>query len=103
MNWEPNTQVKFKAMIAKIPVFHRAITEATVTKRAQEVAGQRNSQAITEGDVIAAFFSDVPSPFYSMMIRLLEQSGFDYKKYGFPKERGTTRDLTRNYTENPIK
>lgn len=85
MVWETETQAKFKLMISKIPVFHRRITEEAVTKRAQEVASSRNAGQVEEKDVIAAFFSDVPSPFYSMMVRLLEQAGFDYKKYGFPK------------------
>jgi hypothetical protein len=73
-------------MIAKIPLFHRGITEQAVTKRAEELARLRKTAQVQEQDVIAAFFSDVPSPFYSMMVRLLEQSGFDYRKYGFPKE-----------------
>lgn len=85
MDWETNTQEKFKLMISKIPVFHRHITEEAVTKKAEEIAKTRNSKQIEEQDVISAFFSDVPSPFYSMMVRLLEQTGFDYKRYGFPK------------------
>lgn len=85
MNWDTNTQEKFKLMISKIPVFHRHITEETVTKRAAEIAITRNSKQIEEQDVVSAFFSDVPSPFYSMMVRLLEQTGFDYRQYGFPK------------------
>jgi hypothetical protein len=90
MEWEASVQEKFKAMIAKIPVFHRGITENAVTLRAQENAQARNSPKVEEEDVLAAFFTDVPSPFYSMMIRLLDQSGFDYKKYGFPKPRMNT-------------
>jgi len=85
MNWEPKIKDKFKLMISKIPVFHRAITEAAVTERAQENAKSRGSIQVGEVDVVSAFFSDVPSPFYSMMIRLLDQNGFDYRKYGFPK------------------
>lgn len=85
MQWESNTEQRFQAMIAKIPVFHRHITEQAVMRRAREIASSRKASQIEEEDVIAAFFSDVPSPFYSMMVRLLEQSGFDYKKYGFPK------------------
>ena len=85
MDWEIKTKEKFAAMISKIPVFHRRITEEAVTKKSEEIAQSRNSQAVQEEDVISAFFSDVPSPFYSMMVRLLEQTGFDYKKYGFPK------------------
>lgn len=85
MNWNPEVKERFKVMIAKIPIFHRGITQETVTKRAEENAKLRNAQQIEEEDLVGAFFSDVPSPFYSMMVRLLEQSGFDYKKYGFPK------------------
>lgn len=85
MYWETKTAGKFKTLISKIPVFHRRITESVVTKVAEQNAGLRNSSCVEEQDVIAAFFSDVPSPFYSMMVRLLEQNGFDYRKYGFPK------------------
>lgn len=87
MDWEAKTQEKFKVMIAKIPVFHRAITEQTVTEAAQNNAKSRGSSQVEEADVVSAFFSDVPSPFYSMMIRLLEQNNFDYRKYGFPKNK----------------
>jgi hypothetical protein len=86
MQWENNTEQRFHAMIAKIPVFHRHITEQAVVRRAQEIASNRKASQIEEEDVIAAFFSDVPSPFYSMMVRLLEQNGFDYRKYGFPRK-----------------
>lgn len=85
MDWDDKTLEKFKLMISKIPVFHRRITEEAVIIRAQEIAKARNSLKIEEFDVVSAFFSDVPSPFYSMMVRLLDQTGFDYKKYGFPK------------------
>lgn len=86
MVWETETENKFKILISKIPVFHRHITESVVRRQAAEIAAQRNAPQVQEQDVVAAFFSDVPSPFYSMMVRLLGQSGFDYKKYGFPKQ-----------------
>lgn len=85
MEWKPEVQHKFKVMISKIPVFHRGITENAVTLKAEENAKSRKALAVEEQDVVGAFFSDVPTPFYSMMIRLLDQNGFDYKKYGFPK------------------
>ena len=85
MDWNPEVKERFKAMISKIPVFHRYITQDAVTKRAQESAAARSAKLVEEQDVVGAFFSDVPTPFYSMMVRLLEQAGFDYKKYGFPK------------------
>jgi len=85
MNWNNQVKEKFEAMILRIPVFHRRITEKVITRRSEDNARSRNSAEVEEVDIISAFFSDVPSPFYSMMVRLLEQSGFDYQKYGFPK------------------
>jgi len=85
MVWEAATESKFKLLISKIPVFHRHITESVVSKVAEQNAGLRHSSCVQEQDVIGAFFSDVPSPFYSMMVRLLEQNDFDYRKYGYPK------------------
>jgi len=86
MDWDNATKDKFQKMTAKIPLFHRRLTEEAVSKMAQENALARKSSKIEEVDVVSAFFSGVPSPFYSMMIRLLDQAGFDYKKFGFPKE-----------------
>lgn len=85
MDWDPKTLEKFKVTIARLPVFHRRIAEAAVMKKAEQNAAERRSRAVEEIDVVSAFFSDVPTPFYSMMIRLLDHSGFDYKKYGFPR------------------
>lgn len=85
MQWDPDLRKKFELFISKIPIFHRRITEEAVSKISAELASARGASQVEERDVIAAFFSGVPSPFYSMMCRLLEQTGFDYKKYGFPK------------------
>ncbi|MBI4982522.1 MAG: DUF2621 family protein [Candidatus Omnitrophica bacterium] len=85
MNWDNKAQEKFKVLISKIPVFHRHITEEAVVKRSEELALERNAKFVEEQDIVGAFFTDVPSPFYSMMVRLLDQTGFDYKKYGYPK------------------
>lgn len=86
MDWDKATQEKFRVIVSKIPVFHRHITEEAVTKGAREHALKRGAAQVEEVDVLNAFFSDVPAAFYSMMVRLLEQNGFDYKKYGFPKQ-----------------
>lgn len=85
MEWEQTTKEKFRMMISKIPIFHRRITEEAVVEKSADLAAKRGAKMVGEQDVVGAFFSDVPSPFYSMMVRLLEQSGFDYKKYGYPK------------------
>ncbi len=87
MNWEPDTEARFKTVISKLPIFHRRIAESAVNRKAEENAQTRKCPQVEEQDVVAAFFSDVPSPFYSMMIRLLDQAGFDYKKYGYPKNK----------------
>ncbi len=86
MDWDSITQERFKAMIFRMPIFHRHIAEEATTKKARDNAIARNSQFVQEQDVISAFFSEVPKPFYSLMIKLLEDVGFDYKKYGFPKK-----------------
>ena len=85
MDWDIKTQEKFKLMISKMPVFHRRIAEEAVTLKAQENAKARAVSQVEEADVISALFSDVPKPFYSLMIRLLEDVGFDYRKYGYPR------------------
>jgi hypothetical protein len=85
MKWDIKTQEKFKLMISKMPVFHRRIAEEAVTIKALENAKARAASQVEEQDVIAALCSDVPKPFYSLMIRLLEDVGFEYRKYGFPK------------------
>ncbi|MFC1703680.1 hypothetical protein ACFL1E_02720 [Candidatus Omnitrophota bacterium] len=88
MQWDEEVKDKFLNMTNKMPTFHRHMAIDTVTTKSEHNAQSRHSDAVQEQDVISAFFSDVPSPFYSMMISLLEQSGFDYKQYGFPKKQG---------------
>jgi len=85
MEWEKATQEKFVLMIAKLPVFHRGLAQVFASNKAEENALARGSHLVEERDVISAFFSEAPTPFYSMMVRLLDHTGFDYKKYGFPK------------------
>ncbi|MFA6378843.1 MAG: hypothetical protein WCX16_03570 [Candidatus Omnitrophota bacterium] len=80
MQWEKMTQQKYDLMISKIPLFHREITKQVVPLKAEENAKTRGASAIGEGDVIQAFLTEVPKAFYSMMIRLMDDVGFDYKK-----------------------
>jgi len=63
MEWENKTQEKFRSMIAKIPVFHRHITEVAVIKSAEECAKTRGALHVEEQDVIAAFFPGSPARF----------------------------------------
>lgn len=81
MQWHEEVQRKFILMISKIPLFHRQMAERVVKVAAEENARQRNSDIVQEEDVVRAFLSDVPKPFYSMMIKLFDDVGFNYKPY----------------------
>lgn len=86
--WNQVTQEKFKLMLSKMPLFHRRMAEGAAARRSEKNAEVRSAPCVEDADVIAAFFQEVPKPFYSLMIKLLEDVGFDYKKYGFPKNNG---------------
>ena len=81
INWEPKALEKYELMISKIPMFHRNIAKIVVDKQALINAQERGSEQIEEGDIVSAFFSEVPKAFYSLMIRLFDEVGFDYKEH----------------------
>ncbi len=81
IDWEPNARQKYEKMITKIPLFHREIAKIVVDKKAPMLARERGADRVEEQDVVRAFFSEVPMAFYSLMIRLLQEAGFDYKKH----------------------
>jgi len=85
MTWEKATEEKFKRMLAKMPIFHRHMTEVGATVKAEKNAKERGSRVVEEKDLMLAMFSEVPLQFYSLMIRLLDDVGFDYKKYNLPR------------------
>ncbi len=86
MTWEKNTEENFKKVLAKLPIFHRHMTEVAATAKAEENAKARGSRIVEEEDLLRAMFSEVPLQFYSLMIRVLEHVGFDYKKYNLPNK-----------------
>ncbi len=81
MPWDPKTQVKFNAMISKIPLFHRDIAREVVEKKAQLNAQSRGAICVEEADIVDAFFSEVPKAFYSLMVRILDEAGLNYDKH----------------------
>lgn len=81
LQWEAKANEKYKLMISKIPLFHRDIARQVVDKKAVLNALQRGATQVEEEDIIRAFLSEVPMTFYSLMIRLFQNVGFDYKKY----------------------
>ena len=81
LEWESKALEKYKEMIAKIPPFPREIARIVVDRKAQINAAGRGASLVEEPDIVKAFLSEVPMAFYSLMVRLLNEVGFDYKKY----------------------
>ncbi len=67
--------------VPKIPLFHREIAHQVVIKKAELNAQERGSDVVEEDDIVRAFFSEVPMAFYSLMVRILDEVGFDYRKH----------------------
>lgn len=80
-NWENRALKRFNSMIERLPFFHREIAKQVVIKKAESNAQARGSEIVEEPDIIKAFFSEVPMAFYSLMVRLLKETGFNYKEY----------------------
>ena len=80
LEWEVNALKKYQLMIKKIPLFHRDIAKTVVDKKAASNAQDRGSNVIEETDIVEAFLSEVPKAFYSLMIRLFDEVGFEYKE-----------------------
>jgi hypothetical protein len=81
IQWDPTARAKYEKMIEKIPLFHRQIAKIVVDKKAVQNAYLRGNGHVIEEDIVRAFLTEVPVAFYSLMIRLMDEVGFDYKKY----------------------
>ena len=81
IKWDQQAFDKYQKMITKIPLFHREIAKIVVDKRAPIFAQERGSSIVEEQDIVRAFLAEVPLAFYSLMIRLFQEVGFDYKQY----------------------
>ena len=81
MPWESVALSKYNKMLNIIPTFHRRLTQEVVNKKAEENARLRGSLQVEESDIVEAFLTEVPKAFYSMMIRIMNDVGFDYKKH----------------------
>ena len=80
MPWEKIAREKYNKMLRLIPIFHRGIAQEVVNKKAELNAQERKSAQVEEIDIVRAFLSEVPKAFYSLMIRIMDEVGFDYKK-----------------------
>lgn len=75
MNWNKETEEKFKLFLAKLPFFHRHIAEEVVRKKAEELACQRGSAEVGKEDLSQAFLSEVPEVFRNYLDDLLKETG----------------------------
>jgi hypothetical protein len=81
MNWESQALAKYNKMLNLIPIFHRGIAQEVVNKKSEQNAQKRGALQVEESDIVLAFRTEVPKAFYSLMVRILQDAGFDYKKY----------------------
>lgn len=81
MNWESTALAKYNKMLNLIPVFHRGIAKEVVNIKAEQIARERKSAQVEEKDIVQAFTSEVPKAFYSLMIRIMNEVGLDYKRH----------------------
>ena len=81
IKWEPKAKAKYDEMIDKIPLFHREIARKVVEKKAAINAQTRGNGQIIEEDIVRAFLTEVPLAFYSLMMRLMDEVGFEYRKF----------------------
>ena len=79
MKWEPGALLKYNKMLNLIPIFHRGIAQEVVNKKAELNAQDRGSIQVEEADIVSAFTTEVPKAFFSLMIRIMNEVGFNYK------------------------
>lgn len=81
MHWDAVALAKYNKMLNLIPIFHRRLAQEVVNKKAEQGAIARGSSTVEEADIVQAFISEVPKAFSSLMVRIMDEVGFDYKKY----------------------
>jgi hypothetical protein len=85
MDWDTDTEEKFKQMIGKIPIFLRDIAKEKVSKTAAGLAEKESRPHITEKDLVDAFFEATPFGFHGPMKADMDTLGIDYTQYGHDK------------------
>ena len=79
--WDKDAQEKYNRMIVRIPLFHRTIADKVAHKRAELNAHERGASVVEESDIVRAFLTEVPMAFYSLMIKIMNDVGFNYQPY----------------------
>ena len=80
LEWEGKALKKYENMIRRIPLFHRQIAQQVVDKKAEQNALARCADQVEEVDIVKAFLSEVPMAFHSLMIRLMDEVGFNHQE-----------------------
>ena len=83
--WDKDVEIKFNQMVGKIPVFLRGIAQDKVAKKAEALAQKENRSAVSEKNMVDAFFSETPFGFHGPMKNDMAEFGIDYTKYGHSK------------------
>jgi len=81
MNWDAIALSKYNKLLNMIPIFHRRLAQEVVNKKSELLARARGSSMVEEADIVQAFLTEVPKAFYSLMVRIMDEVGFFYKKY----------------------
>lgn len=81
VRWEKEVEHKFKQAIAKMPLFQRRVAEKLVKKKAEKLTQEKNKGAVSEEELVVAFFKEVPPVFKGMMKNMLKDVGIEYTKY----------------------
>jgi len=85
IGWEKITEEKFEQLITNIPDPMRGIAETQVSKKAIAIVKEDNRSAVTEKDMVDAFFAETPFGFQGPMKTDMEALGIDYTQYGYDK------------------
>ena len=85
VSWEGNTEVNFRRILAKIPVFLRPTAEKKVKRKAESLAQKDNRALVIEKDLVDAFIAETPFGFHGPLKNDFKEFGIDYVKYGYDK------------------
>lgn len=81
MEWDKNTNEKFKLMLSKMPIFHRHMAQSAAGQKAEELAAGRGASQVEEQDLVRALFAGVPKMFANQMMAMMKEVGLNYEPY----------------------
>jgi hypothetical protein len=95
--WADAADDVYRRIVSRVPDAQRSLVEAPLRRGSESRAGRRAPTAVTEADVIVAFFDVTPEAFHSQVIANLTSLGIDYRPYlgASPSQPVTRTDLGR--------